>query len=132
MTAQEPADSDRGLVEGWQGRLFQDFTVGEVNDHPYGWTVSETGNVWFRNPTTNADPMQFNETDTGTADGVLLETPDFDSRDHVGIVTTELRTYNQDDDLVLTLERTPMVLKREAAAPTGWPEGVGTQPEDPS
>ncbi|ELZ31600.1 MaoC domain-containing protein dehydratase [Halogeometricum pallidum JCM 14848] len=57
------------------------------------------------------------------------------SRDHVGIVTTELRTYNQEDELVLTLERTPMVLKRShadpsAARPPGWPEGVGTQPDD--
>lgn len=57
------------------------------------------------------------------------------SRDHVGIVTTELRAYNQNEDLVLSLERTPMVLKREyaqpsAVTPAGWPEGVGMQPED--
>jgi len=56
-------------------------------------------------------------------------------RDHVGIVTTEPRAYNQSDELVLSLERTPTVLKRShvepsAARPTGRPEGVGTQPED--
>ena len=54
---------------------------------------------------------------------------------HVGIVTTELRAYNQDGHLVLSLERTPTVLQRAAAepspaAPAGWPEGVGTQPAD--
>jgi itaconyl-CoA hydratase len=36
---------------------------------------------------------------------------------------------------VLSLERTPMVLKRShaepsAAKPPGWPEGIGTQPDD--
>jgi len=58
-----------------------------------------------------------------------------ESRDHVGLVTAEVRAFNQDDEAVLSLERTFMVLKREharpsPAQPTGWPEGVGTQPED--
>jgi acyl dehydratase len=73
--------------------------------------------------------------DTLYVESEVLAKRESDSRDHVGIVTTELRTYNQDDDLVLSLERTPMVLKREyaepsAAQPTGWPEGIGTQPDD--
>jgi acyl dehydratase len=73
--------------------------------------------------------------DTIFAESEVLDKRESDSREHVGIVTTELRAYNQDDDLVLSLERTPMVLKREharpsAAKPPGWVEGVGTQPED--
>ncbi|WP_336136168.1 MaoC family dehydratase [Natronomonas amylolytica] len=73
--------------------------------------------------------------DTIFAESEVLSKRESESRDHVGIVTTELRAYNQDDELVLSLERTPMVLKREAAEPTaarptGWPDGVGTQPED--
>ena len=73
--------------------------------------------------------------DTLFAESEVLSKRESGSRDHVGIVTTELRTYNQDGDLVLSLERTPMVLKRShadptAAQPTGWPEGIGTQPED--
>ena len=65
----------------------------------------------------------------------MLSKRESDSREHVGIVTTELRAYNQEDEQVLSLERTPMVQKREhaqpsAAKPTGWPEGIGTQPED--
>jgi acyl dehydratase len=72
--------------------------------------------------------------DTLFAESEVLEKRESESREHVGIVTTELRTFNQDDDLVLSLERTPMVLKREHADPSsrqppGWPEGVGTQPE---
>ena len=75
--------------------------------------------------------------DTLFAESEVLSKRESDSRDHVGIVTTELRTYNQDGDLVLSLERTPMVLKRShaeptAAQPTGWPAGIGTQPEDVS
>lgn len=73
--------------------------------------------------------------DTIFAESEVLDKRESESRDTVGIVTTELRAYNQDGDLVLSLERTPMVLKREAAQPsaarpTGWPDGVGTQPED--
>jgi itaconyl-CoA hydratase len=73
--------------------------------------------------------------DTIFAESEVLSKRESDSRDHVGIVTTKLRAYNQDDELVLSLERTPMVLKRKAAEPTaarptGWPDGVGTQPED--
>jgi len=73
--------------------------------------------------------------DTIFAESEVLEKRESDSREHVGIVTTELRAYNQDDDLVLSLQRTPMVLKREysepsAEQPTGWPDGVGTQPGD--
>jgi len=73
--------------------------------------------------------------DTLFAESEVLDKRESGSRDHVGIVTTELRAYNQDGEKVLSLERTPMVLKREyaeptAAQPTGWPEGVGTQPDD--
>ncbi|WP_458210200.1 MaoC family dehydratase [Haladaptatus sp. NG-SE-30] len=73
--------------------------------------------------------------DTLFAESEVLSKRESESRDHVGIVTTELRAYNQDDDLVLSLERTPMVLKREhanpdAATPPGWRANVGTQPDD--
>jgi acyl dehydratase len=73
--------------------------------------------------------------DTIFAETEVVDKRESDSRDHVGIVTTKMRAYNQDDELVLTLERTPMVLKREsaqpsAATPPGWIEGVGTQPSD--
>ncbi len=73
--------------------------------------------------------------DTLFAESEVIEKRESESRDHVGIVTTELRAYTQDGDLVLSMERTPMVLKRShaeptAAAPTGWPDGIGTQPEE--
>lgn len=73
--------------------------------------------------------------DTIFAESEVLDKRESESREHVGIVTTELRAYNEDNDLVLSLERTPMVLKREyvqpsPAQPTGWPDNVGTQPKD--
>lgn len=73
--------------------------------------------------------------DTIFAESEVLDKRESESRDHVGIVTTELRAYNQNDELVLSLERTPMVLKRAHAAPSpeqppGWPPKIGTQPED--
>ncbi len=177
---------DRRLVAGWQGRFYEDFSVGDVYKHPYGRTVTETDDVWLTNVTMNLNPMHFNEAyaattefgerlvnglvviamsvgmsvidisqnatanlgydavrhhapvfhgDTLFAESEVLSKRESDSREHVGIVETELRTYNQDDELVLSLERTPMVLKREhaepsAARPPGWPAGVGTQPEE--
>jgi itaconyl-CoA hydratase len=73
--------------------------------------------------------------DTLFAESEVCSKRESDSREHVGIVTTELRAYNQDDKLVLSLSRTPMVQKREyarpsAATPPGWIDGVGTQPDD--
>ncbi|WP_276259159.1 MaoC family dehydratase [Haloglomus litoreum] len=179
-------DHERRLVEGWQGRFYEDFQVGDVYKHPYGRTVTETDNVWFTNLTMNVNPMHFNEAyaaetefgerlvngtyvfslavgmsvidvsanatanlgydnvrhhapvyhgDTIFAESEVLSKRELDSREHSGIVTTELRAFNQDDELVLSLERTPMVLKRafaepSAAAPTGWPDGIGFQPGD--
>jgi itaconyl-CoA hydratase len=75
--------------------------------------------------------------DTLFAESEVLSTRESDSRDHVGIVETELRGYNQDGTKVLSLRRTPMVLKRASADPSaeqppGWPADVGTQPEESS
>lgn len=73
--------------------------------------------------------------DTLFAESEVLGKRESKSRDHVGIVTTALRTFNQDDELVLSLERSTMVLKREhaqpsASEPPGWPPGLGTQQAD--
>ena len=177
---------DKRLVSGWQGRYYEDFTVGDIYKHPYGRTITETDDVWLTNVTMNLNPMHFNEAyaaetefgerlvngliviatavgmsvidisqnatanlgydevrhhapmfhgDTLFAESEVLEKRESDSRDHVGIVRTALRGYNQDDELVLSLKRTPMVLKREYADPSpeqppGWPEGVGTTQSD--
>ena len=43
--------------EGWQGRVFEDFEVGDVYEHPLGRTVSETDNAWFTLLTQNTAPI---------------------------------------------------------------------------
>lgn len=73
--------------------------------------------------------------DTIFVESEVIEKRESESRDKVGIVSTELRAYNQKDEQVLELERTNMILKRSKAGatpakPPGWPENIGTQPED--
>jgi acyl dehydratase len=41
------------VVEGWTGRLFEDFTVGDVYYHPFGKTVTEADNQTFTLMTQN-------------------------------------------------------------------------------
>ena len=40
-------DAEARVVPGWSGRLFEDFTVGDVYYHPFGKTVTEADNQWF-------------------------------------------------------------------------------------
>ena len=45
---------------GWQGRFFEDFTVGDIYQHPLGRTVSESDNTWFTLMTMNTSQTHFN------------------------------------------------------------------------
>ena len=47
------------VKEGWKGRLFEDFEVGDVYRHPLGRTVTETDNVWFTLLAQNTAPVHF-------------------------------------------------------------------------
>lgn len=47
-------------VEGWQGRFYDDFEVGDLYQHPLGRTISETDNSWFTLLTMNTSQMHFN------------------------------------------------------------------------
>ena len=44
---------------GWTGRVFEDFTVGDVYEHPLGRTIIAADNVWFSCMTLNANPIHF-------------------------------------------------------------------------
>jgi itaconyl-CoA hydratase len=46
-----------GLKEGWRGRFFEDFEVGDVYEHPLGRTVTTTDNMWFTLLTQNTAPI---------------------------------------------------------------------------
>ena len=47
------------VKEGWRGRFFEDFEVGDVYPHPLGRTVTETDNIWFTLLTQNTAPIHF-------------------------------------------------------------------------
>ena len=44
---------------GWQGRVYEDFEVGDVYRHPLGRTITETDNIWFTLLTMNTNPIHF-------------------------------------------------------------------------
>ena len=48
------------LKDGWKGRFFEDFQVGDVYRHPLGRTVTEADNTWFTLLTMNTNQMHFN------------------------------------------------------------------------
>jgi acyl dehydratase len=45
------------VKEGWKGRVFEDFTVGDVYEHPLGRTLLAADNVWFSCLTMNTNPV---------------------------------------------------------------------------
>ena len=47
------------IKEGWTGRVYEDFQVGDVYRHPLGRTVIDTDNVWFTLLTQNSNPIHF-------------------------------------------------------------------------
>jgi len=49
--------SERHVVEGWNGRSFEDFAVGDVYEHPLGRTITTTDNTWFTLLTLNSNPI---------------------------------------------------------------------------
>ena len=48
-----------GTKQGWTGRVFEDFEVGDVYDHPLGRTVLAADNTWFTLLTMNTNPVHF-------------------------------------------------------------------------
>ncbi len=44
---------------GWTGRVFEDFEVGDVYEHPLGRTVLPVDNSWFTLLTQNTNPIHF-------------------------------------------------------------------------
>jgi itaconyl-CoA hydratase len=45
--------------QGWTGRVFEDFEVGDVYEHPLGRTVTQADNIWFTCLTMNTNPIHF-------------------------------------------------------------------------
>ncbi|MDZ7840135.1 MAG: MaoC family dehydratase [Gammaproteobacteria bacterium] len=47
------------VKEGWRGRFYEDFAVGDVYEHPLGRTVTTVDNMWFSLLTQNTAPIHF-------------------------------------------------------------------------
>lgn len=50
------------IKQGWSGRVFEDFTVGDIYIHPLGRTIVAADNIWFTLLTQNTHPIHFDET----------------------------------------------------------------------
>jgi itaconyl-CoA hydratase len=48
-----------GLKDGWRGRFWEDFEVGDVYEHPLGRTINNADNIWFTLLTQNTAPIHF-------------------------------------------------------------------------
>ena len=47
------------MKEGWSGRVYEDFEVGDIYRHVFGRTVTQTDNIWFTLLTVNPNPIHF-------------------------------------------------------------------------
>ena len=45
------------VKQGWTGRVFEDFAVGDVYEHALGRTVIDADNIWFSCMTMNTNPV---------------------------------------------------------------------------
>ena len=47
------------VKEGWTGRVYEDFEVGDIYQHPLGRTVLAADNTWFTLLSMNTNPIHF-------------------------------------------------------------------------
>lgn len=45
------------VKEGWRGRFYEDFEVGDIYHHPLGRTITTEDNIWFTLLTQNTAPI---------------------------------------------------------------------------
>lgn len=85
MTTQTEYEAARErVVPGWTGRLFEDFTVGDIYYHPFGKTVTEADNQWFTLVTQNVSKTHV---DSNFATGTEFGRPLVNSAFTLALVT---------------------------------------------
>jgi itaconyl-CoA hydratase len=72
------------IKEGWTGRVYEDFEVGDVYPHPLGRTVIAADNIWFTLLTQNTNPIHF---DSAYAAQTEFKRPLVDSTFTLALVT---------------------------------------------
>jgi acyl dehydratase len=77
--------------EGWKGRFFEDFEVGDVYRHPLGRTITATDNAWFTLVTMNTNELHFNDKySSGTEFGKQLVNSTLTLAIVVGLSVTDI------------------------------------------
>src|SRR5258705_21214 len=105
---------------GWTGRVYEDFAVGDVYEHPLGRTLLAADNTWVNLLTQNTNlgwdevklPNPVSAGDTIYSRSEILETRESKSRKNVGIVKAKTTGFNQDGTVVIEFLRTFMVYRR--------------------
>jgi itaconyl-CoA hydratase len=54
-----PKEGAVGIKAGWKGRVYEDFEVGDIYEHPLGRTIVSADNIWFTLLTQNTNPVHF-------------------------------------------------------------------------
>ena len=72
------------VKEGWRGRTYEDFEVGDIYPHPVGRTVTQADNIWFTLLTVNNNPIHF---DSAYAAKTEFKRPLVDSTFTLALVT---------------------------------------------
>ncbi len=91
------------ITQGWTGRVFEDFTIGDVYEHPLGRTILDADNIWFTCLTMNTNPIHF--------DGEYAKQTEFKKRLVNSCFTLSLVTGQSVTDLTMN-----------AVANLGWDE----------
>ena len=92
-----------GIKEGWTGRVYEDFEVGDIYPHPLGRTLTTVDNIWFTMMTQNTNPIHF---------------------DHAYAAKTEFKRPLMNSTLTLSLVTGQSVtdLSQNVMANLGWDE----------
>ena len=72
------------IKPGWKGRVFEDFEVGDIFEHPLGRTITQVDNIWFTLLTVNNNPIHF---DVAYASRTEFKQPLVDSTFTLALVT---------------------------------------------
>jgi itaconyl-CoA hydratase len=91
------------VKQGWTGRVFEDFEVGDVYEHPLGRTILDADNIWFTCMTMNTNPIHF--------DGEYASKTEFGKR-----------LVNSCFTLALVTGQSVTDLTQNAVANLGWDE----------
>lgn len=70
--------------EGWTGRVYEDFEVGDIYNHALGRTVVAADNIWFTLLTQNTNPIHFDHAYAATTE---FKRPLVDSTFTLALVT---------------------------------------------